>query len=350
VRIAVTGASGNLGSSVLAALDNDPGVEGIVGIARRQPQQQAPRVRWVSADVAVDDLVPAFAGADAVIHLAWLIQPSRDPQMTWSANVMGSARVFQAAADAGVPALIYASSVGAYSPGPKDHPVAESWPTDGVPTCIYSREKAYVERILDAFEMRHPQLRVVRLRPGFVFKRAAASGIRRLFAGPWLPTPLLRPEFIPVVPRLPQLRFQAVHSLDVGEAFRLAALRTGAHGAYNVAAEPPLGPDELAALFHAHTVGVSRGLLRCLAALAWHARLVPTEPGMVDLLLAAPLMDTTRARDELGWRPRHSAGDALRELIEGMHESAGAGTPPLHPTPGMSGRLSELGTGVGARE
>ncbi|HET9254718.1 MAG TPA: NAD-dependent epimerase/dehydratase family protein, partial [Pseudonocardiaceae bacterium] len=282
MRIAVTGASGNLGTSVLAALNDDPAIQEITGISRRRPLRQVTNARWVSADVAADDLVTAFTGADVVIHLAWLIQPSRDPHMTWSANVLGSARVFRAAADAGASALIYASSVGAYSPGPKDQPVAESWPTDGVPSCTYSREKAYVERILDAFEMRHPQMRVVRLRPGFVFKRTAASGIRRLFAGPWLPTPLLRPELIPVVPRLPRLRFQAVHSLDVGEAFRLAALRSRAQGAYNVAAEPPLGPDELAALFHARTVGVPPGLLRRLAALAWHARLVPTEPGMVD--------------------------------------------------------------------
>jgi UDP-glucose 4-epimerase len=74
----------------------------------------------------------------------------------------------------------------------------------------------YVERILDTFETRHPHTRAVRLRPGFVFKRAAASGIRRLFASPFLPTPLLYPRFIPLVPRLPELLFQAVHSHDVG--------------------------------------------------------------------------------------------------------------------------------------
>lgn len=307
-------------------------------------------MRWVSADVATDDLVPAFAGADAVIHLAWLIQPSRDPRTTWSTNVLGSSRVFQAAAAAGVGAIVYASSVGAYSAGPKDHLVGESWPTHGVPTSTYSREKAYVERLLDAFELRNPEMRIARLRPGFVLKRAAASGIRRLFAGPFLPTPLLRPELIPLVPRLPQLRFQAVHSLDVGQAFRLAALQADARGAFNVAAEPPLGPDELAALFHARTVPVPAVLLRKLAAFAWRSRLVPTEPGMVDLLLAVPLMDTTRARAELGWRPTHSAGDALLELLEGMRDGAGADTPPLSPGDGVAGRVSELGTGVGARD
>ncbi|HKR50394.1 MAG TPA: NAD-dependent epimerase/dehydratase family protein [Pseudonocardiaceae bacterium] len=350
MRVAVTGATGNVGTSVLAGLCEDPAVDEIVGIARRRPPQPVEKVRWVSADVVTEDLVPVFAGADVVIHLAWLIQPSRDLRTTWSTNVIGSSRVFQAAVDAGVRAIVYSSSVGAYSAGPKDQFVNESWPTDGVPTSTYSREKAYVERILDAFEMRNPDMRIARLRPAFVLKRAAASGIRRLFAGPFLPTPLLRPDLIPLVPRLPQLRFQAVHSLDVGQAFRLAALRADARGAFNVAAEPPLGPDELAALFRARTVPVPAGLLRKLAAFAWRSRLVPTEPGMVDLLLAVPLMDTTRACDELGWQPTHSAGDALLELLEGMRDGAGADTPPLYPGDGVAGRLSELGTGVGARD
>jgi nucleoside-diphosphate-sugar epimerase len=351
VRVAVTGATGNVGTSVLAALRDDPAVDEIVGVARRRPSHSVDKVRWVSADVATDNLGPAFAGADVVIHLAWLIQPSRDPHTTWSTNVIASSRVFEAAAGAGARAIVYSSSVGAYSLGPKDHPVDESWPTDGVPTATYSREKAYVERILDAFELRNPTIRVARLRPGFVFKRAAASGIRRLFAGPFLPSPLLRPELIPVIPRLPRLRFQAVHSLDVGQAFRLAALHPEARGAFNVAAEPPLGPDELAALFHARTVPVPAGVLRTLAAFAWHARLVPTEPGMVDLLLAVPLMDITRARNELGWRPTRSAGDALLELLAGMRDGAGADTPALHPGDGVAGRLSELGgTRVGAKD
>ena len=161
-------------------------------------------------------------GADAVVHLAWLIQPSRDESLTHAVNVDGSRRVFEATARAGVPALVYASSVGAYRPGPKDGRVAEDWPTTGIPSSFYARHKAEVERLLDGFEEEHPDVRVVRLRPGLIFKRAAASGVRRLFAGPFLPSPLLRRELVPIVPKHPRLRFQAVHSLDVGEAYRLA--------------------------------------------------------------------------------------------------------------------------------
>lgn len=100
-----------------------------------------------------------------MVHLAWLIQPSRDRGTTQAVNVEGSRRVFDAAATAGVPRLVHASSVGAYSPGPKDRQVDESWPTDGIPTSFYSRDKAAVERVLDGYEARHPEMAIVRVRP-----------------------------------------------------------------------------------------------------------------------------------------------------------------------------------------
>src|SRR5690348_13728532 len=132
MRLVVVGATGNAGTSVLDALAGDSDVHSIVGIARRRPTIAFPKTEFVSADVASDDLVPHFRGADAVVHLAWLIQPARDLDLLRRVNVAGSERVFRAAADAGVPAIVYASSVGAYSPGPKDRSVDESWPTGGI--------------------------------------------------------------------------------------------------------------------------------------------------------------------------------------------------------------------------
>jgi len=348
VRVVVTGASGNVGTSVLRSLAHEPGVDSILGLARRVPAQRFAKTEWAAADVARSDLAPHFRGADAVVHLAWLIQPGRDERITRDANVNGSARVFAAAAQAGVKTLVHASSVGAYSKGPKDRAVDESWPTHGVPSSFYSRHKAEAERLLDRFEAEHPDVRVVRLRPGLIFKREAATGIRRLFAGPFLPNPLVRRELIPVVPDVPRLRFQAVHSYDVGEAYRLAVTGDAA-GAFNVATEPVLDPARLARLLGARRVPLPAAVLRTAAAVSFHAHLQPTEPGWLDMALAVPIMDVRRAREELGWTPAHTSEEALTELLEGIRDGAGMDTPPLAPSTSGPLRIRELLTGVGRR-
>jgi UDP-glucose 4-epimerase len=319
-----------------------------VAVARRAPLREFARTKFVQADVATSNLTGLVRGAQAVVHLAWLIQPGRDERVTHAVNVLGSQRVFAAVAEAGVPSLVYASSVGAYSPGPKDRRVDESWPTEGIASSFYSRHKAVVERQLDRLEQERPSLRVVRLRPGLIFKAAAASEIRRLFAGPLLPGSLLRPALIPFVPDVPGLCFQAVHSLDVGDAYRRALL-SDLHGAFNLAAEPAIGTAELAEVLHARPVSASPRLLRAGAAVTFALRLQPTEPGWLDMALAVPMMDTTRARRDLGWSATRSSTDALRELLEGMRRGADEQTPPL--ARGTSGplRVREFLTGVGAR-
>src|SRR3954454_19099567 len=329
MRVVVVGASGNVGTSVLRSLSEEPRVESVLGIARRIPKESFPKTEWRAADIARSPLRPLFQGADAVIHLAWLIQPGRDKRQLYAVNVEGSARVFRAAAASGVPKLVYASSVGAYGPGPKDVPVDESWPTTGIPSSFYARHKAEVERLLDRFEDEHPGTRVVRLRPGLIFKREAASGIRRLFAGPFLPNALVQRRLIPVVPDHPRLVFQAVHSYDVGEAYRLAVVNEEAQGPFNIAADPVLDPDELARALGARKMRVPARLLRGGAALSYALRLQPSEPGCVDMALAVPVLDTTRARTDLCWLPKRSSTEALLDLLDGIRDGAGLDTPPL---------------------
>src|SRR3954452_17064424 len=223
VKVVVVGATGNVGTAVVRALADDDSVSEGLGIARRRPEWQRPKTTWVAADIAEDDLVPHLRGADAVVHLAWLSQPTHSPMVTWRANAVGSARVFEAASEAGVGALVYASSVGAYSPGPGRR-VDESWPTHSTPTAAYGREKAYVERLLDTFEARHPSVRVVRVRPGFIFQRSAATEQRRIFAGPFVPRIAGRRGVLPIVPLPHGLRMQVLHADDVAEAYRLAVV------------------------------------------------------------------------------------------------------------------------------
>jgi nucleoside-diphosphate-sugar epimerase len=330
MRVVVTGASGNVGTSLLRALGADDEVEQVVGLSRRRPVHRFPKTEWRSVDLGHDNLVALFEGADCVVHLAWAIQPSHDLTVLRHTNVAGSKRVFDAVADAGVPSLVYASSVGAYSPGPKNRAVDESWPTEGTETSFYARHKAEVEALLDRFQIERAETRVVRLRPGLIFKRSSGEEQRRYFLGPLFPRALARRGALAVVPDIPGLRFQAVHTRDVAEAYRLAVVGD-ARGAFNIAAEPVLDAPTLAQALGARAVPMPAAVARQAAALSWRLRLQPTPPGWLDMGLSVPIMDTTRAREELGWEPRHSSVEAIREVLSGIADAEGEPTPPLEP-------------------
>ncbi|WP_433544848.1 NAD-dependent epimerase/dehydratase family protein [Streptomyces sp. CA-294286] len=357
-HVVVTGATGNVGTSVIRALGADPEVGSVHGLARRIPEVSEPRTTWVQSDLgaagdpdkhpgSVDELAKLFEGADAVIHLAWLFQPTHRPEVTWRTNVLGSIRVFQAAARARVPALIHASSVGAYSPGPKDVAVDETWPTHGWPDAAYCREKAYLERVLDVHEHRHPEQRVVRMRPAFLFKQESASEQRRLFAGPLLPHRLVRPKALPVVPDIPGLRVQALHTDDAARAYRLAVLRD-VRGAFNLAADPPVDARVLAEMFGAKVVRTPSAVARTALRAGWGARLLPASPHLFDAVLGLPLMDCTRAGEELGWVAERTSVQVLEEFLHGLRHGSGGSTPPLaEKVPG--GRAGEAATGMGTR-
>jgi UDP-glucose 4-epimerase len=341
MRIVVTGATGNVGSQLLPQLLAHPDVTSVVGVARRLPPDRDQRVDWRALDVAADDLRPVLRGADVVVHLAWLLQPAHDRTEMARVNLGGTRRVLAAVEAEGVRSLVHASSVGAYSPGPKDLRVDESYPTGGISSSTYSRHKAEAERMLDALEGREPRLRVVRLRPGIVLQAAAASSIARYFLGPFLPQSLVRRSLLPVVPDVPDLALQALHARDMAAAYVLAATRP-VRGAFNVASEPVLDAATVAEALGARRIPVPRAVVRGLVDGLWRLHVVPVDPGWVDLATRAPLLDTTRARTELGWSPTVSATAALVETVDAMARGAGAPTPVLRPRPSVPGRLAEV--------
>jgi UDP-glucose 4-epimerase len=341
-RIVVVGASGNVGTALLRRL-RDGGAHRIAGVARRVPGgPDYAGVDWHACDIggpdAAAELTEVFRGADAVVHLAWQIQPSHDRAALRRTNVDGSRAVITAAVQAGVGALVAASSVGVYAPGPKDRQVGEDWPATGVAASSYSRDKVAMEGMLDAVEGR---LRVVRLRPGLIFQRAAGTEIARYFLGPFAPVRLLRFGRLPLVPAHPRLRMQAVHADDVADAY-VRAIESDARGAFNIAADPVLTPQLAAELFHGRTVPAPGAVLRGGAALTWRLRLQPVDAGWVRLALAVPLLSSVRAERELGWRARVDAAAALRELVAGMAVRAHADSPPLSGSPLSPGRLAGL--------
>lgn len=346
MHVVVVGGTGNVGLALTRALTSDPRIDHVTVVARRASALPS-GAQMVAADIATADLRPIVAGADAVVHLAWLIQPSRSLDVQRLVNIDGTARLLDAVAAEQVPALVVASSIGAYSPRRSTGPVDESWPTHGVATSSYSRQKAYVERLLDDFEARHPGTRVVRLRPGLIFQAEAAASQKRYFAGPLLPRAILRPGVLPILPHLSGVHFQAVHADDVADAF-VRALRSDIRGAVNVAADPVLSMRDVAGLLRARPVPVPFRLARWWIDVAWRLRLHPLEGGWLDLAAACPIMDTTRAREELGWAPRHDGRTALRAVLRGIATGSAGPTPPLAARPLSVELLDALRTGMGA--
>ncbi|WJY67457.1 NAD-dependent epimerase/dehydratase family protein [Corynebacterium auris] len=349
MKIAVTGASGNVGTAVLRALQADETVSQIVGISRRTPPEVEPYagVEWHSVDVGaaagpdetITALTRAFEGVDAVIHLAWIIYPNHDRELLRRVNVEGTQRTLEACAAAGVPHIVVASSVGAYSADPARGEVTgptdasplrqEDFPARGIAGSHYSEDKGAVEELLDAFTAAHPEITLARLRPGLIFQPAAASEIKRFFLGSAAPVGLLDTVRPPLVPLPKGVRAQAVHADDIAEAYRLAATKR-ATGAFNICADDVLYPKDLAELVgQGRFVEVPPKLVRSALAAAHASGAVPADAGWVDMAMGVPLLDNSRAKRELGWAPTRTAKDTVRELISAMIEGAGHDSPSL---------------------
>lgn len=340
MRIAITGASGNAGTALLrnlqGHLSKKPGSLEVVGISRRLPdisREPYSGVAWHTVDVGLErdkpQLEAALRGVDAVVHLAWQVQPNRDLEQLYRTNVTGTRNVLAAAKTAGVKQVVCASSVGAYSKAPKDRRTDESWPVEGMPGSHYSRHKAEQEKLLDDFAAAEPGISVARLRPGLIFQRDAGSEIGRYFLGPVYPRLLPARPRIPLLPAPDNLVFQAVHAEDVAEAY-WRVIDQRASGAFNIAAEPVLTPRELARIVGARRIlPVPMGLLHKMVGLAWWLRLVPTDSGWVEMAAGAPVMDTSRARRILGWEARTSSVDAVKQVLEGMGKGKGVTTSPV---------------------
>ncbi|MFD7653397.1 NAD-dependent epimerase/dehydratase family protein [Actinosynnema sp. NPDC059797] len=291
--------------------------------------------RWVSCDVGAPAaealLTRVFDGADAVVHLAWAVQPTpRDPDMRRT-NVTGSAHVLRAAERAGVPHVVVASSVAAYTSAPGL--VDEDSPCGGVPGSAYSAQKVELERLLDG------RPGVARLRPCAVVQPEAGAEFDRWALSPLVPPALLGRPWLPV-PLWPGLRLQLVHAEDVARAI-LLVLRARATGAFNVAAEPVLRASDLAAAVGGFLVPVPFRALPGPAWLTWRLGLQPLHPGWLRLADRVSLVDTARLRG-LGWAPRHDARRALAEVVAAIAEGRGTWGP-LAPHRGP--RWSRLGWG-----
>lgn len=330
MRIVITGASGNVGTALIRQLDHEGGHE-LIGVARRTPPDIEPygSVRWVSLDLAAaeapDRLAQACAGADAVIHLAWLIQPSHDRAKLRSANQGGTRAAVAAVQRAGVPHLVHMSSIGTYAPAPRGAWVDESWPTTGVGSSTYSVDKAACERIVaDATDT------VTTVRPTLILQPDAASEVARYFLGPLMPTSLLHPRLFRFAPWPREIRLQFVHAADVAAALSaIVARRPG--GAVNLATDQVIDRARARELFGGLAPPLPMRAARAAATASWHLRLQPVDGGWVDLAGAVPLLRSDRARQELAWTPVHAGDATLIEFLRALRERRGHPGPLLRP-------------------
>jgi nucleoside-diphosphate-sugar epimerase len=333
--VAVTGPTGTFGFGLVPRLEADPRIARVVGIARRpfDPAEHGwSKMTYRRGDVRDPaSLEQAFAGADVVVHLAFLITGTASRATIRAVNVEGTLNAVRAAAVAGARRVVYASSVAAYG-FHEDNPVGmtEDWPVRPAARLFYAQEKAELERLLGEEAERHPGLSLYLLRPSIVLGPHTVGG-KELLPGPLAPLVgrlaggvSRLPVALPApVPRLP---VQFVHEDDVGQALLLCIVGAGPPGAYNIAGDGVLSATDVVRELGLRPVPVPRRLVRgparAVAALA-DLPLTPPATAWAEVLSHPAIMDTAKAKRELGWRPRYTGLEALRDTLPGAGDRPG---------------------------
>lgn len=307
MKIAVTGGSGQLGTLVLRRLAADRAVTEIVSLDLKSPRIASRKLRAVTADVRDADLARHLEGCDAVIHMAFIVVGL--PGVTFDAvNIGGSRNVFESAVQAGVRKILYSSSIAAYGVVPGHPlPLVESSPRIFQPGFAYSAAKFKVEEFLDGFEKEHPEISIVRLRPGILvgayMEHTLGDALRRRVMIDFGATPA------PVV-----------WDEDVADAIVLA-LKKDVSGAFNVMADDPQPISRFASNVGLRLIrpppAVVEGLQRVLPLLGRLGVGHAEDPAWLDNLNVTMVMDCTRAKTELGWNPKCPAAlDVFRHYLE----------------------------------
>jgi nucleoside-diphosphate-sugar epimerase len=322
LTVAVTGPTGTFGFGLMPLLQADERIARVVGIARRP--FDANEHGWTKMTYRQGDvrdraaLEEAFEGAEVVVHLAFMITGAASRETIRKINVEGTLNAFRAAAAAGARRFVYASSIAAYG-FHRDNPVGmtEDWPARPAAHLFYAQEKAEIERLLEEEAAGHAGLGVYLLRPPIVLgphavgakdvvPRPLALILRRL-GGLMGRVPL--PVIAPPVP------IQFIHEEDVGRAFLLCIVGAGAPGVYNITGDGVLSGAQLLRELGLAPIPAPARLVR---AAARGVAAVPFAPPFVEWAEAIThpaIMDASKARQELGWRPRYSSLEALRDTL-----------------------------------
>jgi UDP-glucose 4-epimerase len=332
LTVAVTGPTGDIGKAFVRALERSRSVGKVLGMARRpfDPEEQGWRkTEYRQGDVldrkGVDALV---AEADVVVHLAFIIFGG--PQETREVNLKGSRNVFEAAAASKrTKRLVYASSVAAY--GFHDDPdrperFTEDVEPRGADDFYYSAQKAELEGLLadvvgatttDTYVFRPcivagpDSLLLIENIPYVSIAGRLPGAVRRLLD--------VMPVLKPVIPD-PGVPFQLVHADDVATAMRAAVLGRGEPGIYNLAGEGILTMSDLADAIGWYSLPVPEIAVDATAELTSRLPFMPPEAEWLQSFRVPTIMDTTKARRGLGWRPKKDARETLRETVQAARD------------------------------
>ncbi len=327
LTVAVTGPTGTFGFGLLPLLEADQRVSRIVGIARRpfDPSEHGwSKLDYRRGDVRDPDaLREGFAGADVVVHLAFMITGASSRDTIRAINVEGTLNAFAAAAAAGADRFVYASSVAAYG-FHRDNPIGmtEEWPVRPAARLFYAQEKAQLERLLREQADAHPGVGLYLLRPPIVLGPHAV-GAKNALPDP-LPA-LVRGALdfanrlpIPIPVPTPDLPMQFVHEDDVGRALLACVLAAGPPGAYNIAGDGVVTAADVVRELGFTPVTVPARVAEAAARAAAQIPLPSFAPPVAEWVEAAShpaIVDTAKARRELGWEPRYTGLEALRDTL-----------------------------------
>jgi nucleoside-diphosphate-sugar epimerase len=328
LTVAVTGPTGTFGFGLIPLLEADPRIERVVGIARRpfDPSEHGwSKLDYGRGDVRDPDaLREAFAGADIVVHLAFMITGTASRETIREINVEGTLNAFGAAAGAGADRFVYASSVAAYGFHP-DNPVGmtEDWPVRPASRLFYAQEKAELEQLLREQADANPGLSLYLLRPPIVL------GPHAVGAKEALPAPLAALAQsalgfanrlpVPVPVPVPDLPMQFIHERDVGQALLKCVVADGPPGAYNIAGDGIVTAADVVRELGLTPLTIPGGLVKGAARAAAQLPFPSFAPPAAEWVEAAShpaIMDTTKAKRELGWNPEYTGLEALRETLK----------------------------------
>lgn len=320
LTVAVTGPTGTFGFGLVPLLQADDRIRQVVGIARRpfEPTDHGwSKMVYKRGDVRDQGaLTDAFANADVVVHLAFIVVGG-DPATTREVNVEGTLAAYRAAREAGASRFVYASSVAAYG-FHQDNPVgmAEDWPVRPADLLFYAREKAELEQLLAA-EVTEDGPDLYLLRPPVVLGPHAVGAKATVPAALQPATRLLLAlaRRLPLFAVVPEVVLQVIHEDDVGSALLQCVVAAGPPGAYNIAAADAVTLVDVARELGFLTLPVPARPARVAARLAAKVPRLPQPAQWVEALAHPAIMDTTKAETQLGWTPQVSAVDAIRSSL-----------------------------------